>query len=203
LAGWLADIPVDVAMLPLVTVPGPAGLDSVRSKSPYPPLAPIRLEVAALTDTGRGGAARDRGDELWFEEPDVPSVLPVLHAWAEELRCDLDPGRQARWGLVGFTVQGEAGFLTAALDRLAGSVWVGDAHREIGGVWRALRSAHGDRRPKPLGDCLTVTDGQECGGRVWPDRWGGSPACARCKRVYTRLDLVRLQIMVERAESVG
>lgn len=96
LTGWLKDIPVDFALLEMLKAPsGSQRMDGTsRTKQAEAP-APVRLDVVALIDDGRAGAARDPGDELWYELPDIPSPLNVVHTWAEQLRNDLDPSREA------------------------------------------------------------------------------------------------------------
>lgn len=97
LRDWLADIPVDFALLPMALVAGGAQQydGTGRTKQPEAP-APLRLDIAALADTGRTtfSGVREPGDELWYELPDIPDVLAILHTWAEQLRCDLDPTRE-------------------------------------------------------------------------------------------------------------
>jgi hypothetical protein len=192
LNAWLRDIDVDYHLLPMVMIPGEGGFsDSKKPKKAAESPTPVRLDVVALTDDGRGGAAREPGDELWFEGcPDIPAVLSVLHEKAEQLRGDLDPSRDPKWDIEGHTVHGEITYLLTAFDRMLEAVWVDEAAAEIRVVRDALLRAHGVTRVKPLGECMTV----ECGGTVWPSKWGLAPQCAKCKRVYAGLDQARLEL---------
>lgn len=206
LEDWLRDIPVDFALLPIVAVSGGAQrMDGTgRTKQPEAP-APLRLEVAALADRQRGSysGVRDDGDELWYELPDVPSVLSFLHTWAEQLRNDLDPQREARLAAGGRTareqqaptVYQEAGYLLRAIDRLSEADWVDEAMVELRVVWLALCRVHGLTVGPSLGACFSVP----CEGKVYRDRFTGIPSCNVCHREYVGLDALRLKLTEEHA----
>lgn len=215
---WLRDIPVDVALLPTVMVAGGSQRydGSTRTKQPEAP-APLNLGVAALTDrrpteprvglpdsnnpahlerpNGTYSGVRDPGDELWYELPDVVRTLEIIHTWAEDLRCELDPQRERRDLADDHTVQGECGYLLRALDRLVETSWVDEAMGEIKAVWVQLTRAHGLISGPALGHCFTVS----CEGKVYRDRYTGFPACNACHRSYDGLDALKLRLTEEAA----
>ena len=191
---WLSEIPADYALLPWLAEPtlSQHQSESKHLKDPEPP-APTSLVVVALTDRRGAGATRVAGDELWYELPDVPAVLPVVHAWAEQLRNDLDPGREDRpVEARAVTVHGECGYLLAGFDSLCAAEWVTDAYQELNVTARALRTVHGLTGAKPLGRCLLV----ECDGKVWPSR-DGVAKCGTCRRRYDPTDLIRVRLTDE------
>lgn len=195
LEDWLKDIPVDFALLDMALVSGGAQRydGSGRTKQPEAP-APLRLEVAALSDRRSGySGLREAGDELWYETPDIARVLPILHNWAEQLRCDLDPTRDFHDLTDEHTVTGATNYLLAALQRLSEADWVDEAMTELRTVWNSLCRAHGLIVGDSLGDCFDVN----CAGKVYRDRFTGFPTCNVCHRVYDGLDLVRLKITEE------
>lgn len=200
LADWLLDIPVDYALLPMVLSSGGSQMydGSGRTKQPEAP-APLRLDVAALTDVSRGySGVRDPGDELWYELADIPSVLSVLHAQAEHLRCDLDPARE--WHDItqdNQRVFGEANYLSTAISRLAEADWVDEAMAELKTVWAALTRAHGYIAGSAVGPCLTAA----CDGKVYRDRFTGFPECNTCHRVYEGRDVLKVQLTEEAATA--
>lgn len=161
-------------------------------KKPASP-APMRLEAwAMLNDRARMGVVtRENGVTtaayLGSALPDVPVVLA---GWADHL-----------WELLGYTgqapttVSGAAAVLTVNAETIARSPLVDDYDAELKWLRQALRAAHAITDQRPLGDCITVDHGADCGGQVWEDRDGGKPRCDRCKRRYGTLDLVRVKAM--------
>lgn len=198
LAEWLREIAVDYVLLDTVAAPAshwgePASGHSTESQPP------MNLTVAALRDTERGGAPRERGDELWYELPDIPSIVSTLHARAEALRCMLDPTREAEDDVKDWTVIGETNYLLGAFNTLVCVDWVDEAFDDFKRLWVALQSAHGRPRPRALGKCLSLS----CDGTVW-ERPHGFPWCSKCKRLYeTAADLARLSVQEEKRKKVS
>jgi hypothetical protein len=216
---WLRDIPVDYALLPMVLIPGSSAQQdgSSRTKQPEAP-APLNLTAAALMesrsdanpsvvggDNGMASVARDPGDELWYELPDIPRALPILQTWDDQLRVDLDSSRdqsQPQLKPIAANVAGEVNYLLGAFDRLVEAEWIADAMKEIKTVWRALCSAHGvSTVPNQFGQCLTVTDAIQCPGRVVEDANTHLPRCSTCRRTYIGLDAVKLKIENEKTAA--
>jgi hypothetical protein len=196
LTGWLKDIPVDYALLPMLYESGQGQrMDGAgRTKQTEAP-APVRLDVVALTGRPTHSGVRAPGDELWYELEDIPPVLLIVHAWAEQLRCDLDPSREYQ-DTQGRTVVGECRYLLKASLRLSERPWIDDCMAELQTVWVWLTRVHGLLVGDSLGDCFTVG----CDGKVYRDRYTGFPACRKCKRSYDGIDAVRLRLTEEAAQ---
>lgn len=164
-------------------------------KKPASP-APFRLDAWAMTiDRGRlfaRGGRKDDGtltvDYLHGTLPDVPEVLQGWAGYAIETGAALTSTHIT-------TVAGAVIQLQSAAEHIAGQPWIDEYDAELRWVRNALRRAHGITDPQHLGECITVTDGRDCGGIVWPARDGGKPKCDRCRRQYGTLDLVRLKAM--------
>lgn len=197
---WLREIPELWVALPQVLEPGSVPDDTAshkrtrRSASP----APMRLSAWALLHPGLVNTLihdpQQPGRMVYTGTSGVPDVVTLLANWTEAVF-------QARgWtGTPPDTVSGCTVALSAAVEVLACTPDVDEFDADLGWIRRSLRSAHALSEPAPLGRCITVTDGRDCGGQVWPDRGGdGRPQCRRCRRRYGPLDLVRLQAMAAR-----
>lgn len=190
LQSWLTEITELFAGLPdvieLGSVPDDTAAHGHVKKRPASP-ALVRLDAWAML--------RDR-DRLYRtgEPSDLPDVPAVLADLAYRVADDLGivpPGD------LGGNLAGAATFLATRIEQAARSAWIDELDADVKWVRRALRRAHGIVDVQALGKCLTVTDGRDCGGRVWPSRDGGDPRprCDRCTRRYGTLDLVRLKRM--------
>jgi hypothetical protein len=83
-------------------------------------------------------------------------------------------------------------FLIRHLDWITEQPWVDDITREIRAVHRDLSAAVGIHPPTPVGRCTAVgTDGDPCGGPLWPDRIGGV-VCGSCGDRWSSMALARL-----------
>lgn len=185
---WLAEI---VALfdtlpevIPLGSVPDDTAHHShVRRRTASPAL--MRMDAwSMVADRARLFYMGNRADL-----PDVPAVLADL---AYRLHDALGTA-PARW--YGDDIASSAAYLTPHMPDLARMEWVTEAEADLRWVRGHLRRAHGLSEPRALGRCLSVRDGRDCGGRVYPDQAGGRPACDRCRRKYGPLDLVRLKAM--------
>lgn len=201
--GWLTEIVELYATLGQVIDPGAIPDDTAEhqhvKKKPASP-APMRLGAwAMLNDQARLGVVTVENGVtspayLGNALPDIPTVLA---GWADHL-----------WELLGYgsdapdTVTGAAVALTSNAETIARSPLVDDYDAELRWLRKALRDAHGVTDEKPLGDCLTVTDGQDCPGKVMPSPTGdGRPKCTACRRSYAEKDLVTLSIMESRKRA--
>ncbi len=175
----MKDIAVDYVLLETLVLPS-QGKQERKGKGDAA-AAPINLSVVALRDSERAGASgfRERGDELWYELPDIPSALAALHTRAEDVRCILDPSHVHDAAVKDVTLIAEVKYLLLTFDTLTEADWVDEAFEEIKRLWIAMQRAHDRPRPKPLGHCLNV----ECDGTVWP-RPEAEPWCSKCKRIY-------------------
>lgn len=186
---WLAeivrlfdDLP---RVVPLGSVPDDTAHHShVRRRSVSPAL--MRLDPWSMYyDRGRLYYTGNRSDL-----PDVPSVLSDLAARLHESLGAVPPR------IFGDDLAASAAYLTTHTADLAVRDWVLDANADLRWVRRHLRRAHGIAEPRALGHCLSVMDGRDCGGMVWPsDDPAERPRCDRCGRRYGPLDLVRLKMM--------
>jgi len=194
---WLAEI-VELwatlaEVIPAGSVPDDTAEHKRPRKQPASP-APLRLEAwAMLADRDRlhaHGARSDDGtlgaDYLHGTLPDVPAVLQGWASYAIESGAEPTASRVT-------TVSGAVVQLRSAAEHVACQPWIDEYDAELRWVRQSLRRAHGIGDPQRLGRCITVTDGRDCGGSVWPARDGGKPKCDRCARRYETLDLVRLK----------
>lgn len=199
---WLTEIVELYAGLPDVVDPSSIPDDTAEhkhtKKKPASP-APVRLDAwVMLADTGRLFTAVTSplgGMQAAYLGSNLPDIPAVLTGWAQnaiDATGVTDTAPQ--------TVSGAATVLTTHAETIGYQPWVDEYDAEIRWVRASLRRAHGIRPQKRLGACITVTDGKDCGGSVWPDRDGGKPRCDKCARRYGTLDLVRLKAM-QRAEA--
>jgi hypothetical protein len=177
LAEWLQEIAVDFTLLETVVRPGQTGTE--RRADSHESAPPLNLAVVSLRDSDRVRAVRDRGDELWYELPDIPAVLPTLRTRAEDIRCLLDPAHDHDSSVWDTSVIAEINYLIAAFDTLCGADFIPEAFADIKQLWVALQRAHNRPQPRRLGHCLSV----DCDGTVWP-RPKADPWCSKCKRIY-------------------
>lgn len=190
IAEWLAEI-VQLfddlpGVVPLGSVPDDTAHHShVRHRSASP--AQMRLDAwSMVADRNRLFYSGDRADL-----PDVPAVLSDL-AYRLHDALGTTPAQQC----YGDDLASAAAFLTTHVTDLAALAWVIEADADLRWVRGHLRRAHGLAEPRALGHCLSVRDGRDCGGLVWPsDDPGERPQCDRCRRKYGPLDLVRLKAM--------
>ena len=197
---WLKEIPDLYTTLDQVVLAGSiseeVGEHMRTKKAPASP-SPLRLDAWALLHPWQLNEQITTGIRL----PDgsyemveatlganLPDVRAILARWAQRTYDHLG------WGTAPSDLSGAAAALWAQADTTAAldNVTLFDA--ELRWIRRSLRTAHGLTDPKPLGDCLTVAGGEQCAGKVMPDRYGGRPKCTRCGRRYSDVDLVKLQI---------
>lgn len=195
LSDWLHEIPGDFFTLLTIRASGGAAVQdgSSRTKQPEAP-APVRLDVIALTERRGSSLLRDDGDQLWWEITDIPKTLPILHTYAETLRCDLDPDREfAHLKRSDHTVNGECEYLRVNLEKLIDATWIDEAMRDMNLIYVHLTRVHGLISGPAIGPCLMAA----CDGKVYRDRFTGFPTCNVCARVYDRMDTLRVQLTEE------
>lgn len=183
------------SVVPLGSVPDDTAEHARAKKQPATP-ALVRLQAWALLYgrnrtsvhqfDGEGRAIYDEGRPVMVPGrlgaflPDVPRILCQ---WA------LDAGRpQPR------TVSGAIVALQGEAETIAHQPWVDEYDAELAWILRAMRDAHGIDQSLPIGRCISVKNGRECGGHV-REQPGGNPKCDRCRRRYGLHDLVRLQLV--------
>lgn len=182
----LRDIEILYALLDHVTEPGSVVMDELVRYAKRPdPAAPMRLEVAVL---------RDQRTTWDVNQPDAVSVLAVITSWATIVRDDmrLTPPAQA-------TLTSELGTLRAQHDYVTAQAWVDEYAREIHRAAQALRHVCGEHDGQPVGRCQVIHDDDtECGGPLFPDRYGLMRVrCARCGETWDQDDLRRLGLLLE------
>lgn len=169
---WLRAIPDVFALLPAVVMHGtvPSDPGTKHTKRPDPP-APMRLEVIDLLDRRSGYGA-----------------LGILHSWAELVR---DQRGDQRPDVT--TVAGEAATIIVNLAWCAGQEFAGDLYGEIRVLARTLDDTVGEYRPKPVGRCEWLADGEDetCGGALVMDREGTGVHCLRCGHRHEANDGLR------------
>lgn len=196
---WLTEIVELFATLDEVIDPTAIPDDTAEHKRPKKqPASPAPLRLGAwamlydrerllpftLDEHGNGLPAYLSGSL-----PDVPEILAGWASWAVETGAPPVGGDVS--SVTTASIQ-----LRIAAEHVAGQPWIDDYDAELAWVRTSLRTAHDIRDPQSLGRCITVTDGKECHGQVWPspDR-DPRPKCDRCRRRYRTLDLVRLKAM--------
>lgn len=201
--GWLTEIVELYATLEHVIDPASIPDDTAEHKRPKKqPVSPAPLRLAAwamlndrdrlmaftLDEQGHGVPAY-----LGSTLPDVPAVLEGWASWAVESGADATSDDLG--SVTSATIQ-----LSAAAEHVARQPWIDEYDAELGWMRRTLRATHGITDPQALGRCITVTDGKECHGHVWPSTdTDPRPKCDRCRRRYRTLDLVRLKAMGRQA----
>lgn len=169
-----------------------------QKKRPASP-APIRLDAwVMLNDTDRLFAGADRYDGIHRDGDylnGIPDVQAVLAEWA-----DLAVETGAHDLRVSHSVTGSTAQLAAAAEHMGSQPTLDDYDAELRWIRRALRRAHGITDPEPIGHCLTVNLGRDCGGYVWPVT-GARPKCDRCGRTYQVRDLARLHAQERRTSA--
>lgn len=193
LRDWLSEITDLYATLPDVVPPGSVPDDTARhkhTKQPSSP-APMRLDAWAMVND------RDRLYRTGHDSdlPDVPAVVADLaYRVADDL--GIEPGQD-----LGDSLTAAVAFLTGRLEAAASSAWIDELDAELKWVRKTLRQAHGN--PQPLGRCISVINGHDCGGQVWPSKrqHDPRPECKRCHRRYDDRDRARLTITEAREAS--
>ena len=175
---WLRQIPDSYALLPSVVDHGTVAADpgTKRTKRPDAP-APMRLEVVDLLDTR-----------------DARGVLGQLQPWADLVRD------QRRLTIATEpTVTNVCRLLLAHLPWIAEHEWAGDLYDEIRVLARTLADTIGEYRPKPVGKCARLDDGEVCGGALVMDRHGLGVHCLGCgSRYEASVELRELGLVVGR-----
>ena len=182
----LRDIELLYALLDHVVEPGSVVADELIRYAKRPdPQAPIRLEVAVL---------RDQRTTWDLNQPDAVSVLAVVTDWATIIREDkrLTAPHEA-------TITSEVGTLRVQHDYATAQPWVDDYAKDIHRAAQALRHVCGEHEGRPVGRCqITLDDDTECGGPIFPDRYGLMRVrCARCGETWDQDDLRRLGLVLE------
>lgn len=188
LGQWLAD--VEDLYATLDAVPSSAvDLNHAHGSVLAAHRSPARMDVLVLRDV----RSREQDDE----DPDGNhgrGVLEVLGSWARIVREARDlaaPDKPA-------TVTSERGILVAHLDWCLSQDWVDELYADVRAVWALLKSAHGERAPKPQARCwVPQEDGSLCGGPIWADP--GAAWCGTCRTSWSGADLLRISSVLRDA----
>lgn len=200
----------EVDMYLRIVTPMRPTLASGPSSAGYESRSPAADHVLVLLDprskanghqADNGTGRIDRPDD----EPDpLLSVPGVLGDLAYRMWDEVDHDEELwlpRWRPrdVGDAIT----LLLAGAPWLAGTDWLGQALDEVRAVRNELRSAANDSPPDVIATCTEVEHGRVCGGPVRElpatEKRAGGARCGDCTRVYSGLDLVRLQIAQEAA----
>lgn len=195
---WLGEIVELYATLPQVVALGSVPDDTAEHKHTKRPASPAQMRLIAwamLNDASRLFAKGEKQqDGTWTEDylRGIPDPPPVLGSWAQT--CVDSQGITTN--VEHDSLAANAALLRVRAEHIAGQPWVDEYDAELAWVRRTLRAAHGITEPKPIADCINVTDTRSCTGRVWRDPDPSKdPRCDRCSRRYGKLDLVRLKKM--------
>lgn len=193
LQDWLTEITDLYATLPDVISLGSVPDDTAQHKHTKRPAspAPMRLDAWAMVHDRERLYRTGHDTDL----PDAPAVVADL-AYRVGDDLGIEPGQDLGDSLTAAVV-----FLTARLEAAAGSAWIDELDAELRWLRKQLRQAHGN--PKSIGRCISIINGHDCGGRVWPSKrqHDPRPECSRCHRRYDQKDLARLTITEAREAS--
>jgi hypothetical protein len=180
-----------VELLPLMVQP--ARGQTGRMSPGYGSRSPGRDDVlAALDPRSRPGDVDEDGEAI-TRRPDDAASWPrsltssavTIAKWIAEEREELPPRS-----------------FGGALDYIRGQLWwcagrddFGELFDDVAELHWQAREQSGDRPQKPLADCLDVT----CDGKVFEGGYKKPAKCAKCRRPYEGLDLVRLGVAEETA----
>jgi hypothetical protein len=192
------DIPPGIPHLynTLDIMPGSTGPDGGRRAPGFESMPPLNLHVVALRDPRT----------LPSDDDPVRSIPGTITAIAESVAADINerPGM----GAYARGVDGMCGWLSSRLEAVTRLPWADDLYRDLRHLRDALRAAHGEPLPRPVGHCTnTITaaglDGPgshsnaPCGGPLYappaPTR-ATTIRCGRCGHVYDGLDQLRLSL---------
>ncbi len=180
----LRDIAVRFAM---VTATPSANGGGGRRAPGFGSRPPVNLHNAALRDPR---TAPTRVGELH-------SPVNLVVSWAGWIRTARrqDQVRHAVGADVA-VVEAECRYLLAGLDWITRQAWCTRFAEQVDAVFAQLRSATGERRPRPVGHCshLVQREGWEpCAHPLFPPRPGQvDVVCGACTTRYVPLDQVRL-----------
>lgn len=177
---WLTEIPDLYATLD-TRKPDTVEQDGSRHLKVSGSPALVRLDVVALMDP-----------RTVHSEDGLVHVPGVICQWAQCLSDDLDLAGP------GSTLTEAVELLTTWWESLIKAPWVDEFWAEAKDVRSLLGRAHGEKRPKSIGRCLTVTDKSECGERLYLAEGRDTIKCRKCGRTYDGTELLRVQIQAER-----
>jgi len=151
----------------------------------------IRLDVMTLTDprTNPIGYVGEHG----FVQQDGPMYIPgEVIGWGRCIADDL--------GIEGTveTMSQALSLLQHHFEDVCGAPWIDEMWPQIKKIRALLGNAHGEKRPKMVGRCLSVheVDGVvvPCEQVLYLPDGGQQMRCRRCGRVYVGMDMVRVEI---------
>lgn len=175
----------------------PQGGQGFGRRAPgYHSRPPANMQAVALRDP--------RTAPLQIGEPHSP--LNLFISWSTWMR------RERGQECVAYPATGdlvvldfEWRYLTSSMDWITRQAWVARFDEQVRAVVSQLRTATGERNPRPVGTCTYVTDHgcdgsapTECGHPLFPPREGTLDiVCGHCGAEYEPLDQVQ---MVQRAK---
>jgi hypothetical protein len=185
------------ALMPYALLPGKRGDDERHGTSVEAP-APGNLDVMALMEpTQRGGrtAMRAVGDELWYELPDIPALVPMLESWCLLVIEERWHGSDKAPRLNG-TLTTAVGILRGQRHWISQQLWINDYANTLAALHRAVARAAGDTMwPKPIGSC------PNCRAPLFNTIGVDEVTCARCGSAWSGISLVRLRLILEQEEA--
>ncbi len=183
----LQDVLELFGMLRLYLLPGSVESDGSKHTKAAEAPAPIRLDVAALSDK-RNTAPVHSGDL-----PDVPGTLEDWAGWVVDER-QLTPLKR------GWTITDSVRLLQTNIAWIVEQDMVTDFDDSLRSLRRALAQASGERKSTPVGRCPSLDgNGNACNGPLWPRNDMMAVDCGRCERHYDERILRHLGGMMETA----
>lgn len=181
----LQDVLELFALVRLYLLPGSVVSDGSKHTKAAEAPAPIRLDVAALSDR-RNTAPLFAGDI-----PDVPGILEDWAGWVVD-------ERQLTPLAAGWSIADSVRLLHKHLPWISEQAMVDDLDESVRSLRRSLASASGERPKVPVGRCPSQDgNGETCNGPLWPRRDEMAVDCGRCERHYDERILRHLGGMME------
>lgn len=181
----LRELETYAAVLHAFTAPTRGPATGTRAPG-YSSRSPANDDVIVALD-GRSTANGSGPDDV--DEPvlSIPAGVHDLAVWMREEHQLQHP----RW----WTITSEVAYLLGRVAYAAMHRWCTEFDKQIADLHRQARGLARDQPARPISECRVVG----CGGYVYPATLRESDGtthdgtrCARCLRVYTGLDLVRL-----------
>lgn len=185
----LQDVIELFALSRLFLLPGSIISDGSKHTKAAEAPAPIRLEVAALSDRRNPAtvpmsfaANYDWAKNLLVNNgPDIPDIPGTLEDWAGWVTDERELTPLAK----GWTITQSVQRLHAHLAWITAQELVVEFEESLRDMRRALAHAAGEKPAEPVGRCPSLDgDGRMCNGPLWPRRDVMAVDCGRCARHY-------------------
>lgn len=173
IADALREIPAQYKTLTTVSALLPGVGEEGRRGPGFGSRSPIRLDVVVVTDW------RTR----WSEDDRVHNPLALLGKWADVVRGEVGEASPAT-----ATIDTESALLIRRLDHATRQPWIAGLWREVRECRGQLRTIAGEPRPRYVGLCPAIPEGQteECGARLYVRQGTDTITCVKCREQWPR-----------------